>query len=72
MVEINYIKCFTVPIHPDNLEALPEEGFERLNDYMFVSKEGARVILASREPSEEEIMESWLRLKDLKEAGASD
>lgn len=66
MVEINYIKAQVVPIHPDNLNLLPEEQFERLNEYTAISKEGVRVILASREPSEEEIMENWVKFKELK------
>lgn len=66
MIEPNIIKCQIVPIHPDNLEAMSDEHFDTLAPHIKVSKEGVRVLLCSREPSEEEIMENWVKFRELK------
>lgn len=65
-MEPNIIKCQIVPVHPNNLEVMSDEHFDTLAPHIKVSKEGVRVLLCSREPTEEEIMENWVKLKELK------
>lgn len=69
MVEINYIKCQIVPIHPQVIKELPPEMLEELNDHTFVVKEGWRLMLCTRPPDENEVMETWMKLKGIKEHG---
>jgi hypothetical protein len=48
------------------IKDLPPDMLEELNDHTFVVKEGWRLILATKPPNQEEILESWYRLKELK------
>lgn len=66
MTEINYIHGQIVPAHPDFIAELSPDLYDRLNDYSVILKEGVRVILVSKLPDGDEIVESWLKLKEIK------
>lgn len=66
MTQINYVHATCIPIHPDLLAELPEDMYERLTDYSVVVKEGVRIILQTRPQTEEETVEAWVKLKELK------
>lgn len=68
--EINYVHATCIPIHPDLLKELPEDMYERLTDYSVVIKEGVRIILQTRPQTEEETVEAWAKLKELKTQNA--
>ncbi len=72
MVEINYIHAQMIPAHPKFIEELAPELYDRLTDSSVILKEGIRVILCSELPNEDEIVESWAKLREIKSEKTTD
>lgn len=66
-MDVNFIHCQILPVHPDIIKDLPPEMLDELNDHSFLVKEGWRLILATRPPNDEEIVKAWSDLKTIKE-----